>query len=524
MTPHGRSRARAARRSTRHSSEAVADARPHGWSRSSVMRGSGKTRLTTAFLDRVAADAQVLRGRCLPYGDGITFWPIAEVVRAAAAIEPTDDAVRSPGRDCSGLCGDEQVVDRVASAIGLADDPVPGAGALLGHPTVPGAILAAAGPLVVVLDDIHWAEATFLELIGHLTDEHGGCPDPDPVTARGPPSSSATRHGRRATSSGASILGPLSDADAGRVAESLLGGTRRSTPTCAPGSSPPPRAIHCSSSSCVSMLLDDGSIATARRQVARGRRPLGDRDPADHPRAAGRPTRPACREPERAVVDPASVIGLQFARAALASLVGCRHSRRTRPAHLASLEGRQFVRRPRPTRPSDGPTYRFGHILIRDATYEGLLKRTRAELHERFVAWADEANRAADRATEFEEILGYHLEQAHRYLGELGPYDEHGIAVGIEASRRLAAAGGRAADRGDVAAARNLLGRAVALLPVGQADRPRLLLRGRATRHSRPATTRRRTPRSSRPRRRRTPSATSGWRPRRGWRRCRRSI
>jgi predicted ATPase len=92
--------------------------------------------------------------------------------------------------------------------------------------------------------------------------------------------------------------------------------------------------------------------------------------------------------------------------------------------------------------------HRFHHVLIRDSVYDGLLKRARASLHERFVQWADRVN--GDRATEFEEISGYHLEQAHRYLIELGLADEHAIDVGREASRRLASAGRRAFVRGDM--------------------------------------------------------------------------
>ena len=67
---------------------------------------------------------------------------------------------------------------------------------------------------------------------------------------------------------------------------------------------------------------------------------------------------------------------------------------------------------------------------MRDTVYNGLLKRTRANLHLGFVRWADKVNAERDRALEFEEILGYHLEQAYRYLGELGPLDEAGVAIG----------------------------------------------------------------------------------------------
>ena len=101
--------------------------------------------------------------------------------------------------------------------------------------------------------------------------------------------------------------------------------------------------------------------------------------------------------------------------------------------------------------------------MIRDTAYDGILKRARADLHTRFVDWADEVNR--DRGVEFEEILGYHLEQAWGYLSELGPLDERGREIGEDGSRRLASAGRRAFARGDVPAAASLLGRAAALLP-----------------------------------------------------------
>ena len=111
--------------------------------------------------------------------------------------------------------------------------------------------------------------------------------------------------------------------------------------------------------------------------------------------------------------------------------------------------------------------------MIRDTAYDGILKRARADLHERFVDWADEVNR--DRGAEFEEILGYHLEQAWKYLSELGPLDDHGREIGEDGARRLASAGSRAFTRGDIPAAASLLGRAAALLPERHPERLRLL-------------------------------------------------
>ena len=116
--------------------------------------------------------------------------------------------------------------------------------------------------------------------------------------------------------------------------------------------------------------------------------------------------------------------------------------------------------------------YRFHHHLVRDTVYGGLLKRARATLHVDFVRWADQVNAERGRGLEFEAILGYHLEQAHNYLVELGPLDQKGRDIGADGARRLASAGRRAFARGDANAAGNLLRRAVSLL---QKDDPQRL-------------------------------------------------
>jgi tetratricopeptide (TPR) repeat protein len=138
---------------------------------------------------------------------------------------------------------------------------------------------------------------------------------------------------------------------------------------------------------------------------------------------------------------------------------------------LSALTEKQLVQPDEARAEEDG--YRFHHILIRDTAYDGILKRARATYHEQFVRWADGVNR--EGATEYEEILGYHLEQAHRYLSELGPLDDHGRGLGADGARRLAAAGSRAFARGDAPAAANLLGRSVALLPAESRARLELL-------------------------------------------------
>jgi hypothetical protein len=174
---------------------------------------------------------------------------------------------------------------------------------------------------------------------------------------------------------------------------------------------------------------------------------------------------------ERAILEPASVIGLVFPQPAVENLVPD-PLRPSVSAQLGTLDRKQFVH---PSPDGDGEVYRFHHLLIRDAAYNSLLKRARAQLHEKFVAWAEPVNRERDREIEFEEILGYHLEQAYRYRTELGPIDEETASVGLKGAMLLANAGRRALARGDVPAAANLLSRAISLLRTQEPLRMALL-------------------------------------------------
>src|SRR5207247_7329750 len=104
-------------------------------------------------------------------------------------------------------------------------------------------------------------------------------------------------------------------------------------------------------------------------------------------------------------------------------------------------------------------TFRFHHILIRDAAYATLPKIQRAELHERLGRWLEAHPPRSD------ELVGFHLEQAYRYLEELVAIDDQAVQLAVEAGQKLGTAGLRAWKRADVAATVNLLGRAVELLP-----------------------------------------------------------
>jgi class 3 adenylate cyclase/tetratricopeptide (TPR) repeat protein len=422
--------------------------------------GVGKSRLIREFTVQHVDTALVIRGRCLPYGDGITFWPLREAVRDAAAIGD-DDAQEDALAKLRARIADDAVVDRLASVIGLSDAPFPvpeifwGARRFLEE-------LAAERPVLMFIDDIHWAESTFLDLIANLVKSVEVaqvllvCSSRRELLDRQPEWGLGEDSLRLE-------LEPLTDVDSGRVVDALLGGTGID-----PGLQM--RIVEAAAGNplfveqLLSMLIDNGSLRRDDGQWIT----VGDLATLTVP-----PTIQALlaarldlldRE-ERAVIEPASVIGQSFAVPAVTALV-MPDSAAGVPDRLVTLTGKQLVQ-PNPDAVADEAVYRFQHVLVRDAAYGGLLKRDRAALHERFVDWAEPINIAQGRVTEFEEIQGYHLEQAYRYLVELGTVDQHARSLGERAGAKLASAGRRAFARGDLHAAVSLLRRASAVLPPG---------------------------------------------------------
>jgi class 3 adenylate cyclase/tetratricopeptide (TPR) repeat protein len=427
--------------------------------------GVGKSRLIDEFV-RSLDDVAFLRGRCLPYGEGITFWPLAEAVRQAAGIlerDTTEIALQK----LSALSGDAEAEDRVAAAIGLSPAEFTGEELVWGARKLLEA-LARPRPLVVLFEDVHWAEASFLDLVQHLLETTENAALLVLCTAR---HELLEAHPDWSTSAGATriVLDRLSEDDTRAVTEHLLGRAgldERIRARVVEASEGNPLFVE----QLVSMLIDEGLIRFEH----------GSWHPtADIERAVVPPTIHALLaarldylEPdERTVIEPAAVIGQVFVRDSVAYLLPER-VREGVGERLGSLVEKQLVS-PDLSRSLEEEAFRFHHILIRDTAYEGILKRARATFHEQFVEWADSVNR--EGATEYEEILGYHLEQAHRYLTELAPLDLHARTLARDGARRLASAGRRAFARGDTPAAVNLIGRAVALLDDEEQERLELL-------------------------------------------------
>jgi tetratricopeptide (TPR) repeat protein len=429
--------------------------------------GIGKSRLVRELMDRVGGSARIVCGRCLAYGDGITFWPLREMVLSATEIR-SDDTPDIAREKLLAYTGDADIADRMASATGLSATPFPL------HEIYWGArrfmqVLAAQGPLLALFDDIHWAEPAFLELLENLLETIGDAPVLLLATARHDLLEERPQWGERERSSRC-VLSPLGDTAAAQVVTNLLGAAglpgalMKRIVDAAEGN---PLYVE----QMLAMLIDTGAV----RQE--GGEWVGVQTQAD---IAVPPTIQALLEArldnlhrnERAAAGPAAVIGLEFPQAAVQALAPPL-LRNDIEAQLTALSRKHFIR---PTTSVDSELrYRFDHHLVRDTVYNGLLKRARAAMHTEFVKWADQVNAESDRGQEFEAILGYHLEQAHRYLGELGPIDPAGAAIGRDGARRLASAGRRAFARGDLHAAANLFRRATALLVTEDPQRVELL-------------------------------------------------
>ncbi len=420
--------------------------------------GVGKSRLVEEFARSVDRSAQVLRGRCLSYGRGITFWPIVEIVRQATGIREADPPERARQQIAAILDRAVDAADQVAAAVGLSEREFPleelfwGVRKLL-------ETLARRGPLVVLFEDVHWAELTLLNLIEHVAVSSSDAPMLILCTAR--PEFDEERPGWAPTGDSARIdLGALSAEETALVIRDQLGGSEVAEQVTA-------RVVEASEGNplfveqMIAMLVDDGLL---RRENGRWE-VVGDLAEAAVPpsiNALLAARLDLLSAEERAVVEPASVIGGVFVTAAVEALVpeviGGEVDR-----HLQALVRKRFIT-PNPAADADS-AFRFQHILVREAAYQAMLKRRRATLHERYADWADEVNRDRERAVEYEEIQGYHLEQAHGYLSELGPLDDHGRKLGLRGGTRLSSAGRRAFGRGDMPAAANLLRRAASLFP-----------------------------------------------------------
>ena len=407
--------------------------------------GIGKSRLLREFAAGIEDEATVMVGRCLPYGEGITYWPLTEIVNDLAGVTGVPEI--------EGLLADDPqpqvVASRVAAAAGRG-------GTSATEADVQWAVrrlfeaLARRRPLVVVFDDIHWAEPAMLDLIEHIAATAAApilivCLTRGDLLERRPEWESAG-------GSGSVIrLQPLSDTDSARLLSRLAARRRakvrrEEVMDAAEGN---PLFLE----QLVAMRADDPGVRTP---------------PTIQALLAARIDALPVRE--RRVIEAASIEGRAFHRGAVRALVD---DKRSIDAALASLAERELIRTDR-AEFSEETGYRFMHVLVRDAAYDLLPKRRRADLH---VAYADWLLGRANRGSAADEIVGYHLEQACDYRSQLGRAgDERQRELAARASGHLSDAGRRALAAGDRGGASNLLARAVALRARADPGRAALLI------------------------------------------------
>jgi DNA-binding SARP family transcriptional activator/tetratricopeptide (TPR) repeat protein len=366
--------------------------------------GIGKTRLARGFVESIGSDARVIMGRCPSYGEGITFLPLRE-------------ALASIGLD---------LPDASPAAL------FPAIRRLLEN-------LAAEHPLIVVFDDVHWAEPTLIELIEYVG-----------RTATGPLFLLClTRpeffEERRSPAAGNVLeLEPLAPTDV----EELIGAHT--------GASVHPAQIR------RIVAMARGNPLFAEQLLAA----LSDGSLDDVPVSlqsllAMRLDRlgPA----ERDLLRCAAVVGTDCDRDALTALLPDEaHPYVDR--HIAALKRKRLIQ------PAPWPTLRFSHVLIQLAAYRSMTREDRARLHEHYADWLESA---ATPVADLAEIAGYHLEQAVVHRRASGLVDATLPALAARAGERLADAGTQAFARFDITAVENLLSRSRAVLPE---DHPRRTL------------------------------------------------
>ena len=372
--------------------------------------GIGKSRLVADFLEHVGDDADVLRGRCLSYGEGITYWPLVEMLIAIGVIPDSVIGTSPPETQLA--------FRRLLEA------------------------RAAKRPQVIVIDDLQWAEPVFVDLVEHVADYSRDAPVFLLCIARTELLDLRPGWGGGKVNATSLLLEPLASHECEELMEHLvadvpLDAELRERITAASAGNP---------------LYVEEMLAMVREHGGDGEIVV---PPTIHALLQARID--SLDGDVRVVMERGSVEGEVFHRGSVAILA----PEPLRPAvesHLATLVRKELIRATSTMLPQD-EGFRFRHLLIRDAAYESLPKATRAELHERFADWL-----SGHDLVEGDEIVGYHLEQAHRYRSELDASDPALERLAARVSDHLAAAGRGAMDRGDFGAGQSLFRRASTIL------------------------------------------------------------
>jgi class 3 adenylate cyclase/tetratricopeptide (TPR) repeat protein len=399
--------------------------------------GVGKSRLVRELGAELRADGwSVLRGRCLPYGEGITYWPIAEIVRDLAEIDPQMTGAEALVK-LEAASPDPETANRLALAIGLESTATSGEGldrdiAFAFRRLVETA--TATAPVLLVVEDIHWAETPLLDLLEYVATWARERPILILCLAR--PDLFELRPGWGSGRMEASRLQlePLTRDQTAELVRALLqveglpAALREQVLDRAEGN---PLFVE----ETIRMLIERGAVIERDgRWVAA--ESISEIEVPESIEALIRARLDALPRDERSVLQGASVIGRVFQLSAVATLIEEPVERQLEQAVLRDIVSEEVA---------PDPSYRFKHIAIRDVAYATLPKARRAELHRRVVDWL--TGWAGDRLAEFVEIEAYHLEQAALLTRELDGSADPDLVRRAVASLRQSA--DKAESRGD---------------------------------------------------------------------------
>lgn len=419
--------------------------------------GVGKSRLAAEFIS-AHPDARIVRANCAVEGTP-ALTPIVELLRSRD-IE-ADVPAGTPER--------ERIVRALTGmAAGIAGSVEETFWALRRFAE----ILAAERPLIIVFDDIHWADSLLLDFIEHLAEWARGVPVLMIGLAR--PEIRETRPELVAVGgcvTEAVRLSGLEPSATAELAAQVLGSEQLPVellgrlPSSTGGNPLFVREL-------VGMLVHDGVLVP---------RPDGWRLTVDVDAIAIPPTIQALlasrlerlNAADRRVLEVASVVGTDFSPAAVCALTGL--GRAETQAALDRLR-RHDLAQPTGTYSGDEPVWRFHHVLIRDVAYRRLLKSDRAELHETLADWAP--GDGARPALQSDEMIARHLEAAVGYRRDLGMRDEHTTELALRSARGYLASARRALDRDELLSAGTQAARGAAIATGDATLKAELLLIG----------------------------------------------
>jgi tetratricopeptide (TPR) repeat protein len=416
--------------------------------------GVGKSRLVSEFVQEVGEDARVLSGRCLSYGSDITYWPIAEMLRQAAEIVPTD-AAADVRRKIGALIEVQEdatfIQGRIAAVLGLGE-AAPDRDELFWSIRRVLQGFAERRPTVLVFEDIHWAEPAMLDLIEHIAAAAGGTPVMLLCTARPDLLERRSDWGGGRLDATNIALDVLTAAES----EELIANLVRGAPLPADVVT---RIVEVTAGHAlyieeyIATLIDEGVLTWSgeRWECALGPSEALPTPTSVQALLGARLDRLSTEA--RSLLERASVIGKGFGLRELSTLA----VEGDVDAALSELLRKDVV--VEDTRAATRERrFLFRHLLIRDVAYQAMAKSARADAH---LAVADHTEaEAGSRIAEVEEIVGYHLEAAHRYRTELGAPEADLAPLARRAAERLSSAGRRAFLRDDMGAAAGLLSRA----------------------------------------------------------------